>query len=187
MKESTQLKGLIAENRQKIAALRQQIGKLAGRRAGVAESLAIQSQIVSLRQGIRSLENSIENLERRLHQVEPLENMLDWMQAQAEQAQRERREAAEAAHGAALRSVALAEWLKVPGQTQAGFDQVWPAMAAKIATEQATNAATELHTAMQHGENETQRIALDLLANRYKLPNQTGRQAGAVIQQVLSK
>ena len=186
IKESDQLKALIAENRTKIAAYRVEIAKLANKRAGTIESLQIQNQIVSRRQGIKSLEMSTERLQDRLAQIVPLEAVLSKIQAQTARQQADREQAAELAHLDAIRA-ALAEWLRMPGQTEQGFNAAWPAMAARIATEAATDVAAELHADTQQTPNTTAAIVTDLLAAKYGLPGAKGHQAGGTVQRVFSR
>jgi len=134
VKKSEQLKAQIEQSRAKIKELEAEAGALyrelsayvPGKSSKFVSKDAVRAKIRSVEEGIKALQNGIDNMQTHLRLLIISENAHDVMIAKQEAEDRERAAADQAAHEAAVKAAAVAEWLKVPGQTQASFETAWP-------------------------------------------------------------
>lgn len=166
MKVSEVMKQQITAAKQRITAAQQEIGQLMakdrqpdGRRREREERVAV------LQRQIAGAQGQVSDLQRRLPMQEAVEVAAEQIEHDLAEKERQQAAADRAAHDQAVRSAALAEWLKVPGQTQTGFESAWSGIAQQIATNRAV-AAGAAETVVDHLAPIRQ-AAADALAARY--------------------
>lgn len=167
MKVSESMKAQITAAKQRITAAQSEIGQLMakGQQQTRPEHEKTANRISELQRKIASAQGVISDNERRLPMMEATEKAAEAIERDLTEKERQQAAADRAAHDQAVRSAALAEWLKVPGQTQTGFESAWSGIAQQIATNRAV-AAGAAETVVDHVAPIRQ-AAADALAARY--------------------
>lgn len=166
MKVSESMKQQIVSARERITAAQSEIGQLmAKNRQPDGKRQQREERVSELQRQIAGAQSVISDLQRRLPMQEAVERAHDAMIAQMAADEREKARADRAAHDAAVKQAALQEWLKVPGQSETGFNAAWGQIAQQIATNRAV-AAGAAETVVDHLAPIRQ-AAADALAARY--------------------
>lgn len=165
MKISESTRQQITAAKQRITAAQGEIGRLMANRQPDGKRQQREERISELQRSIAGAQGLIGDLQRRLPMQEAVEAAAEAMIAQMTADEQAKTAADRAAHDQAVRAAALAEWLRVPGQTEGGFAAAWSAIAQQIATQRAVEAGA-VESEANHAAPMRQ-AAADALAARY--------------------
>lgn len=166
MKISESMRQQITAAKERITAAQGEIGALMAKdRQPDGKRQERQERIAVLQRQITSAQGQVSDLQRRLPMQEAVEAAAEQIEHDLAEKERQQAAADRTAHDQAVRAAALAEWLKVPGQTEGGFAAAWSGIAHQIANNRAV-AAGAVESQADHLAPMRQ-AAADALAARY--------------------